>query len=59
MDNKHEGVIMEVDGNISPENGKKLRAYGASLFVGGTSAIFKGDTKDYRKNIRQFREYIK
>ena len=59
MDNNHEDIIMEVDGNISPENGKKLRAYGASLFVGGTSAIFKGDTKDYRKNIRQFREYIK
>ena len=59
IDNNHEDIIMEVDGNISPENGKKLRAYGASLFVGGTSAIFKGDTKDYRKNIRQFREYIK
>lgn len=59
MDNNHEDIIMEVDGNISPENGKKLRAYGASLFVGGTSAIFKGDTKDYRKNIRLFREYIK
>lgn len=59
IDNNHEDIVMEVDGNISPENGKKLRAYGASLFVGGTSAIFKGDTKDYRKNIRLFREYIK
>lgn len=58
MDNNHEDIIMEVDGNISPENGRKLRAFGASLFVGGTSAIFKGNIEDYRKNIKLFREYI-
>lgn len=59
LDNDHDDIIMEVDGNISPENGKKLRAFGASLFVGGTSAIFKGNIADYRRNIKLFRENIK
>lgn len=54
-----EDIIVEVDGNITPENAKKLRAVGASMFVAGTSAIFKGDVKKYEENILKFREYIK
>lgn len=59
---KREGrndIIIEVDGNITPENGKKLRAIGASRFVAGTSAIFKGDLNYYKENINKFREEIR
>lgn len=58
VDNGHEDIIMEVDGNITPENGKKLRACGASMFVAGTSAIFKGNLAEYKQNIEIFRNYI-
>ena len=54
----HEEKIIEVDGNISPENGQKLRKCGASIFVGGTSSIFKGDISDYRSNINNFRKFV-
>ena len=50
-----EDIIVEVDGNITPENGKKLRTIGASRFVAGTSAIFKGELKKYKENIELFR----
>lgn len=53
-----EDIIIEVDGNITPENGKILREIGASLFVAGTSAVFKGDLKDYKNNIVEFRNQI-
>lgn len=59
LENDRDDIIMEVDGNITPENGKKLRDCGASLFVAGTSALFKGNVADYKKNIEIFREYIK
>lgn len=55
----HEEIAIEVDGNISPENGRKLRECGASIFVGGTSSVFKGGISDYRSNIVNFREFIK
>lgn len=54
-----EDIIIEVDGNITPENGNKLRKLGASIFVSGTSSIFKGELNGYRENIIQFREAIK
>ena len=54
-----EDIIIEVDGNITPENGKILREIGASMFVAGTSAIFKGDLSKYSDNIKLFREFIK
>ena len=53
-----EDIIIEVDGNITPENGKKLREIGASRFVAGTSAIFKGKIDDYKHNISTFREKL-
>lgn len=53
-----ENIIIEVDGNITPENGRKLREIGASRFVAGTSAIFKGDINKYNENIEKFRRYI-
>lgn len=53
-----EDIIVEVDGNITPENAKILRNIGASMFVAGTSAIFKGDVKEYENNIVSFRKHI-
>lgn len=50
-----EDIIIEVDGNITPENGQKLRSLGASIFVCGSSSIFKGDVKQYKSNIENFR----
>ena len=50
-----EDIIIEVDGNITPENGRKLREIGASRFVAGTSAIFKGNIDNYKNNISIFR----
>lgn len=55
----HDDIIVEVDGNITPENAKRLRGIGASIFVAGTSAIFKGDVNKYVDNIRTFRKSIK
>ena len=54
----YEHIIMEVDGNITPENGKILREIGASMFVCGTSAVFKENVNKYRDNIRYFRSII-
>ena len=53
-----EDIIIEVDGNITPENGKKLREIGASRFVAGTSSIFKGNLKRCKENIILFRNCI-
>lgn len=53
-----EDIILEVDGNITPENGSKLRKIGASRFVAGTSAIFKGSIENYKNNIQLFRKSI-
>ena len=51
-------ITIEVDGNITPENGAKLKKYGASIFVCGTSSIFKGSISDCAKNIEKFRKAI-
>lgn len=53
-----ENIIVQVDGNITPEHGSILRKYGASIFVGGTSSIFKGRVEDYEHNIKVLREAI-
>lgn len=51
-------IIIEVDGNITLENGIMLRKSGASIFVCGTSSIFKGDVSDYEYNIDIFRKAV-
>lgn len=33
-------IILQVDGNITPEHGLILKKYGASIFVAGTSSLF-------------------
>ena len=55
----HEEVIVEVDGNITCENAAKLRKIGASIFVAGSSSVFKGDVSRYGENVRALREVIK
>lgn len=36
-------TIVEVDGNVSPEHARRMRAEGADLFVAGTSSVFRRD----------------
>ena len=50
-------LIIEVDGNVSFENAKKMRAAGANIFVAGTSSVFTSDaTLD--EGILKLREVI-
>lgn len=50
-------VDIEVDGNVSLENAKRMRAAGANIFVAGTSSVFKGDGH-LRYHIRELRRAI-
>jgi ribulose-phosphate 3-epimerase len=50
-------IPIEVDGNISPENGRKLSACGADIFVLGTSSLFIKD-KDMKQSAEEFRANI-
>lgn len=57
-DNGKENIILEVDGNITPEHGNTLRKFGASIFVAGTSSVFRGSFSNFKENIEKFREAI-
>lgn len=57
-EHNREDIIIEVDGNITPENGQKLRAFGAGVFVAGTSSIFSGDISRYPANIARLKAHI-
>lgn len=54
----HDDIIVEVDGNITPENGRKLKDIGANIFVCGTSSIFKNDVSQYKQNIVNFKNFL-
>ena len=57
LDEKGYGhVDIEVDGNVSFENAKKMSAAGANIFVAGTSSVFTGT--DMAGNIGKLREAI-
>lgn len=58
QENCHGNLEIEVDGNITRENGALLKAYDASIFVAGTSGVFSGPVSGYGKNIDRFREAI-
>ena len=58
IEHNKENIIVEVDGNITPDNGNKLKKLGASIFVAGTSSIFHGDIAGYNNNINEFRKAI-
>lgn len=53
-----ENITVEVDGNITPEHAGTLRKFGASLFVAGTSSIFRGSISNFDKNIEILRNSI-
>lgn len=53
-----EDIEIEVDGNITFENAKILRNIGASMFVAGTSSVFRGSIKNYSDNIRDLKQSI-
>ncbi len=55
-DNNCSDIFIEVDGNISLENGRKLRKCGAELFVLGTSSLFLKD-KSITQAANDFRRY--
>ena len=57
-ENKHEDMTVEVDGNISSIKAQELKKYGASIYVAGTTALFKGDVDDFSDNIRKLRSVI-
>ena len=50
-------IFIEVDGNVSLENGRKLCRSGADIFVLGTSALFLKD-KSITDAAKDFIEYI-
>lgn len=52
-----ENIDFEVDGNITFENAKKLKEFGANIFVAGTSSIFHKDGVK-ADTINQFRNVI-
>lgn len=52
----HDGITVEVDGNVSFENARKLHRQGADIFVAGTSSIFNG--KDICEQIKLLRGCI-
>ncbi len=50
-------IILQVDGNVSSENGRKMAAAGATAFVAGTASVFaEGMTR--AKGTRALREAI-
>ncbi len=51
-------IEIEVDGNVSFENAKKMRAAGADIFVAGTSSIY-AKTGTTEENMNALREAIK
>lgn len=58
VQNNKSNIILEADGNITVENGQKLHDIGVEMFVCGSSAIFKGEVKEYKNNIHYFRQAI-
>lgn len=52
---KREDITIEVDGNITLENAKILKEIGASIFVAGTSCLFRGGIHSYTENINKLR----
>lgn len=50
----HHEILIEVDGNISPENGMLLSRAGADIFVLGTSALFQKD-----RDLKEAADYLR
>ena len=50
-------TLIEVDGNISLENGKKMYDCGADIFVMGTSSLFLKD-KSLQQAAKDFKDFL-
>ncbi len=53
----YDNIEIEVDGNVSFENAKKMRKAGADIFVAGTSSVFSKDVKIFSA-VKKIRECI-
>ncbi len=53
----YEDILIEVDGNISLENGKKMYDSGADIFVLGTSSLFLKD-KSLEQASKDFKSFL-
>ena len=53
-----DNIVIEVDGNITPQHALTLGQMGATLFVCGSSSIFKGSVDQYRQNIKSFKSFV-
>ena len=56
-ENGYSHVRIEVDGNVSLENGIKMREAGADIFVLGTSSLFTKDGS-IKENAEKFRKIV-
>ena len=50
-------IEIEVDGNVSFENAKRMRDAGANIFVAGTSSVFNNEFS-FAEGVRRLREAI-
>jgi len=50
-------ILIEVDGNVSFENGKKMSEAGANIFVAGSSSVFHKELT-LEEGIRKLREAV-
>jgi ribulose-phosphate 3-epimerase len=55
-DERHPGLLIEVDGNVSLTNARAMRAAGADIFVAGSSGLFTGG--DIARAVAALREAI-
>lgn len=53
----YDAIDIEVDGNVSFENARKMRAAGADIFVAGTASIFNSE-RNLSSGIRYLRKAI-
>lgn len=58
LDHNYNNIEISVDGSVSIEKAIKMRKMGASIFIGGTSAIFKKD-KPLNVTIKEFYTFVK
>ena len=53
----HSDILIEVDGNVSFENGRKMSEAGADIFVAGSSSVFHKELT-LEDGIRRLREAV-
>lgn len=55
----YDHVEIEVDGNVSLENARKMSEAGANIFVVGTASLFHPDTPSIAEGVARLREATK